>query len=60
MKLNWTIQEFYDMTGRMPTDDDLERLNCTGQGEAGHKSCGYCKKHKQPMFMCGCTHYEEY
>lgn len=60
MRLDWKPSEFLDMVGRVPEDDDMERLNCSAQGEAGHSQCGYCKKHNQPISVCGCFHYIEH
>jgi len=37
-----------------PVQDDLKRVNCNTVGTIGHFSCGVCRKHKKPRFMCGC------
>ncbi len=39
---------------RVPHQDDLERASCDRAGEAGHWSCGVCKDHNKPRFICGC------
>ena len=47
-------QEFVATTGRWPTDDDLERVNCRKAGQVGHLSCGWCFKCDGPCFHCPC------
>ena len=44
-------EEFYEMTGRLPERDDLERCNCPKAGKRGHHSCGICT-HYKPIFEC--------
>lgn len=46
--------EFFTATGRLPEDDDLERVNCNKVGQAGHFCCGWCFPHNLPVFECGC------
>jgi hypothetical protein len=46
-----TEQQFKDMVGREPENDDLDRCNCVRAGEPGHSSCGICK-HNKPVFEC--------
>jgi len=48
-----TVEEFKELTGDMPVDDDLERVNCKDAGKRGHRSCGICPKCKKPAFQ-GC------
>lgn len=50
----YTAQQFEEMTGKMPVQDDLERLNCDRAGELGHFHCGHCPEHNKPRFWCGC------
>lgn len=49
-----TSKGFKRATGREAEDDDLERTNCEKQGEFGHYSCGWCRGHLKPRFVCGC------
>jgi len=49
-----TAEEFKEMTGADPDQDDLERVNCDRVGEYGHRSCGVCPEHNLPRFMCRC------
>ena len=52
-----TAEEFRQMTGRKPEQDDLERANCAHAGELGHLSCGICPDHQRPMWECvSCGH----
>ena len=48
----WTREDFLNATGRLPEQDDLDRVNCPDAGKSGHSSCGICKEHKLPVFMC--------
>ena len=45
---------FFMRTRRWPKDDDLDRVNCRHAGRIGHMCCGWCKKHRAPMFQCFC------
>lgn len=45
-----TEQEFEQITGHKPINDDLERINCSDAGKLGHKQCGVCK-HNYPKFL---------
>jgi len=49
-----TAQEFENKTGRVPQDDDLDRVNCDKAGTPGHRQCGWCPVHDAPRFMCSC------
>jgi hypothetical protein len=49
-----TRRIFFQATGRLPQDDDLQRCNCKKAGEPMHLSCGWCDKHGVPIFECGC------
>lgn len=44
-------QEFEQITGHKPKDDDLERTNCPDEGKFGHWQCGVCE-HGRPRFTC--------
>jgi len=50
----YSREDFYQMVGKYPEYDDLDRLNCDKAGTPGHMCCGYCKIHEVPMFICGC------
>lgn len=55
MPLNseWTAEDFKKATGHEAVQDDLERCNCKQAGKSiGHSSCGVCKEHNIPVFMC--------
>jgi hypothetical protein len=52
--MKYTAQQFEEMTGNPPIQDDLERLNCDGAGSIGHGGCGLCPEHNKPRFICGC------
>lgn len=41
----YTRAEFGDIVGRWPEHDDLDRLNCSDAGRAGHLFCGVCGVH---------------
>lgn len=43
---------FEKLTGRLPEDDDLERVNCLRAGEDGHRQCGSCPTCGLPRFLC--------
>lgn len=47
-----TIAEFVAATGREPTDDDMDRVNCDSAGDIMHMCCGWCAVHDKPMFDC--------
>ena len=47
-------EEFKEKFGRLPVDDELERINCVMVGENGHWYCGWCSEHDQPRFRCNC------
>lgn len=49
-----SARTFKEKTGRLPYKRDLKRVNCPWAGQIGHWSCGWCKKHDQPMFQCKC------
>jgi hypothetical protein len=49
-----TPEVFLVKTGRPPTGDDMDRVNCEEAGESGHHQCGWCDKHDKPRFMCAC------
>lgn len=51
MTKNWTADEFFNATGHLPQQDDLERCNCPDAGKPGHTACGTCE-HGLPVFMC--------
>ena len=44
-------ERYYMMTGEPPSEDDLDRCNCTKSGTLGHLGCGVCK-HNRPVFKC--------
>lgn len=46
-------KEFEDLVGRPPEQDDLERVNCSQEGDCGHHMCGVCDECGQPRFVCG-------
>ena len=48
----FTAADFDRATGRPPTDDDLERANCSKAGEIGHMNCGWCYTSNLPKFQC--------
>ncbi len=48
-------EEFKELTGINPIQDDLERVNCDKAGMLGHWQCGLCVEHNKPRFQCGCT-----
>lgn len=50
-----TSQYFYERTGELPEQDDIERSNCSEAGTAGHYYCGWCKYCDLPKFVCGHT-----
>src|SRR5574343_1589228 len=50
----WTEKDFLDVTGNLPEDDDLARVNCQEAGEIGHECCGICH-HNRPKFLI-CPH----
>lgn len=56
--MKFTRQQFEEMVGNPPKDDDLERLNCDRPGEIGHLACGHCSHCNKPRFICG--HIYEY
>ena len=49
-----TKEIFEKKVGRAPVEDDLARSNCKLAGQGGHLSCGWCKTHDTPEFLCGC------
>lgn len=50
-----TAEQFEQLFGRAPQQDDLERVNCQHVGEAGHYACGRCERHGgRPRFECLC------
>lgn len=50
-----TAEEFEQLFGQRPIQDDLERVNCPIVGGLGHFQCGVCPAHEKPRFMCGCV-----
>lgn len=52
--MKYTAEQFEEIVGFAPIDDDLERLNCHKAGYIFHMACGYCEKHNKPRFVCGC------
>ena len=54
-----TEEQFFKAVGHMPENDDLERCNCDQVGKTGHWSCGWCKEHNKPVFVCGCIMIKE-
>lgn len=49
-----TEEDFIEMVGQKPVHDDLERVNCDEVGKSGHHQCGWCPRHNEPRFICGC------
>lgn len=49
-----TAEEYEELLGVAPIQDDLERVNCKTAGQTGHRQCGWCLEHQKPRFMCGC------
>ena len=45
---------FTEFVGRAPRHDDLDRVNCSDAGRAGHLLCGWCQAHEKPRFECAC------
>ena len=43
-------KEFLLLTGRLPENDDLERIDCAKAGSDGHIMCGTCKVHNMPVW----------
>lgn len=50
--VKWDSRTYLSVVGRLPVDDDLDRVNCDEAGEFGHISCGVCKKHNLPFYEC--------
>lgn len=50
-----TAEEFRERFRREPEHDDLERVDCSKAGQAGHYWCGVCTEHQAPRFLCGCV-----
>ena len=50
---NMTAEDFKLATGRMPEDDDLERVNCPKVRVPGHMSCGWNWSWNAPVFEVG-------
>ena len=48
-----TAEYFARCTGEQPKDDDLERSNCTKQGQPGHNWCGWNHTLNLPRYMVG-------
>ena len=46
-----THDEFAQLVGSVPENDDLERVNCEVVGTAGHEQCGICRKCGYPRFI---------
>lgn len=51
-----TPNQFKAKVGWPPSDDDLERVNCSLAGYPGHLTCGWCTQHDRPRLVCGCCH----
>ena len=49
-----TPDELTEVLGRHPVNDDLHRANCREAGTVGHFACGWCDRHDEPRFACGC------
>ena len=47
-----TAEEFLQVTGNEPSDDDIDRCNCDEIGEVGHQSCGWNEEEQLPNWMC--------
>lgn len=47
-----TAENFKEIIGHAPIQDDLDRCNCPNAGEPGHRSCGWCDMCNRPYFMC--------
>jgi hypothetical protein len=47
-----TAEQYFEATGHMPVQDDLERANCPKAGEIMHVACGWCDKHDKPKAEC--------
>ena len=47
-------QTYLELTGQLPMNDDLDRVNCEHAGEVGHIFCGWCPIHNCPRFTCMC------
>ena len=45
---------FLLLVGRMPEQDDLDRVNCKDAGTVFHSSCGFCWRHRKPVYECFC------
>jgi hypothetical protein len=52
--MKMTAEEYTKKVGTRPEQDDLSRVNCEHAGKLGHSSCGWCERHDNPRFMCGC------
>lgn len=39
-----TAEEFFQIFGYKPENDDLDRVNCEKAGKVGHYCCGWCPK----------------
>ncbi len=50
VKEPFTAADFEAATGRSPTQDDLDRVNCRKAGDPMHSMCGWNYKHDCPMF----------
>jgi hypothetical protein len=53
-KAKITSAMFLKRFGMKPTQDDLQRVNCSKAGTEGHRQCGVCSSHGRPRFECGC------
>ena len=54
-----TAEEFKQIFGYEPENDDLERVNCEKAGTFGHWQCGWCPKHEVPRLKCMCLAFDE-
>jgi hypothetical protein len=48
-----TEDYFIQCVGHPPAIGDLERANCSLEGQPGHMGCGWCNGCQRPRFMCG-------
>ena len=53
---NMTPEQYQEKVGRLPEEDELDRVNCLKAGQLGHKNCGWCKFCDKPIFGCECNH----
>lgn len=46
-----TAEQFEEITGLAPEQDDLERANCPEAGNPGHMQCGWNEERNWPNWM---------